>query len=68
MLVVVLKIKRLQVTNECLKPAFNLQLATKPVTQEADSAPIPYLTDTFGRQHTYLRISVTERCNLRCEY
>lgn len=26
------------------------------------------LTDTFGRQHTYLRISLTERCNLRCQY
>jgi hypothetical protein len=24
--------------------------------------------DTFGRPHTYLRISVTERCNLRCVY
>jgi molybdenum cofactor biosynthesis protein A len=27
-----------------------------------------YLTDSFGRQHTYLRISLTERCNLRCTY
>lgn len=26
------------------------------------------LTDTFGRYHTYLRISLTERCNLRCKY
>ncbi len=26
------------------------------------------LTDTFGRKHTYLRISLTERCNLRCLY
>lgn len=26
------------------------------------------LVDSFGRQHTYLRISVTERCNLRCIY
>lgn len=26
------------------------------------------LTDTFGRRHTYLRISLTERCNLRCLY
>ncbi len=24
--------------------------------------------DAFGRKHTYLRISVTERCNLRCTY
>ncbi|KAF1927106.1 molybdenum cofactor biosynthesis prote [Didymella exigua CBS 183.55] len=26
------------------------------------------LTDGFQRQHDYLRISVTERCNLRCLY
>ncbi len=26
------------------------------------------LIDNFGRQHRYLRISVTDRCNLRCFY
>ena len=26
------------------------------------------LTDQFGRKHDYLRISLTERCNLRCFY
>ena len=26
------------------------------------------LVDSFGRNHTYLRISLTERCNLRCIY
>jgi len=26
------------------------------------------LVDRFGRKHTYLRISVTDRCNLRCFY
>eukprot|EP00007_Cunea_sp_BSH-02190019_P007815 CAMPEP_0174242374 /NCGR_PEP_ID=MMETSP0417-20130205/27659_1 /TAXON_ID=242541 /ORGANISM="Mayorella sp, Strain BSH-02190019" /LENGTH=388 /DNA_ID=CAMNT_0015321757 /DNA_START=384 /DNA_END=1547 /DNA_ORIENTATION=- len=26
------------------------------------------LVDTFAREHTYLRISLTERCNLRCTY
>lgn len=26
------------------------------------------LTDTFNRHHDYLRISLTERCNLRCLY
>jgi cyclic pyranopterin phosphate synthase len=26
------------------------------------------LTDTFGRPHNNLRISVTDRCNLRCTY
>jgi cyclic pyranopterin phosphate synthase len=27
-----------------------------------------YLLDTFGRVHNNLRISVTDRCNLRCTY
>ncbi len=26
------------------------------------------LVDSFGREHTYLRISLIERCNLRCTY
>lgn len=26
------------------------------------------LTDKFDRKHTYLRISLTEKCNLRCTY
>jgi GTP 3',8-cyclase len=29
---------------------------------------IPQLIDTFGRVHNNLRISVTDRCNLRCIY
>ncbi|KAI8394173.1 uncharacterized protein BYT42DRAFT_553608 [Radiomyces spectabilis] len=27
-----------------------------------------FLTDTYRRQHNYLRISLTEKCNLRCTY
>ncbi|RFU75527.1 molybdenum cofactor biosynthesis 1 b [Trichoderma arundinaceum] len=27
-----------------------------------------FLTDTFHREHDYLRISITEKCNLRCLY
>ncbi|CAM3545730.1 GTP 3',8-cyclase MoaA [Paenibacillus lupini] len=29
---------------------------------------MPPLMDRFGREHDYLRISVTDRCNLRCLY
>lgn len=38
--------------------------------QAPDSAPqtAPSLVDPFGRQVTYLRLSVTDRCNLRCVY
>ncbi|WJY20944.1 GTP 3',8-cyclase MoaA [Fontisubflavum oceani] len=32
-----------------------------------DSAPMP-LIDRFGRRVTYLRLSVTDRCDLRCTY
>jgi cyclic pyranopterin phosphate synthase len=32
------------------------------------SAQHPSLVDTFGRVHNNLRISVTDRCNLRCTY
>jgi len=28
----------------------------------------PQIVDNFGRPHTYLRISLTDRCNLRCFY
>src|SRR6187431_3646477 len=32
-------------------------------------APVPRpLIDSFGRVHTDLRISVTDRCNFRCTY
>jgi cyclic pyranopterin phosphate synthase len=47
---------------------------TTPVgfpTRKRPSAPVPAtgpLTDTFGRIHTDLRISVTDRCNFRCSY
>ncbi|MEP0547031.1 MAG: GTP 3',8-cyclase MoaA [Rhodothermales bacterium] len=30
--------------------------------------PSDLLTDRFGRRHTYLRVSLTGRCNLRCRY
>lgn len=36
--------------------------------QPKDNADSDMLVDSFGRLHTYLRISLTERCNLRCHY
>jgi molybdenum cofactor biosynthesis enzyme MoaA len=35
---------------------------------DGDSSSSSLLQDSFGRQHDYLRISLTERCNLRCTY
>lgn len=37
--------------------------------EEINAPPLSsFLTDKFSRTHNYLRISVTERCNLRCLY
>ncbi|CAL0310830.1 unnamed protein product [Lupinus luteus] len=36
--------------------------------QPKDNSVSDMLVDSFGRLHTYLRISLTERCNLRCQY
>ena len=38
--------------------------------QQLETGPLPreVLTDRFGRFHGYLRLSLTERCNLRCRY
>lgn len=30
--------------------------------------PAPQFSDRYGRQVTYLRVSITERCNFRCVY
>lgn len=37
-------------------------------TKEKDNSVSDMLVDSFGRLHAYLRISLTERCNLRCKY
>src|SRR5688572_23164390 len=33
-----------------------------------DTKPMPALIDPFGRTIDYVRVSVTDRCNLRCIY
>ncbi|KAI9992498.1 hypothetical protein PInf_017917 [Phytophthora infestans] len=38
------------------------------IRQEPREEETTQLLDRFGRAHTYLRISLTERCNLRCRY
>jgi len=47
-------------------------LSVRPATSDgARHAPLPTsgpLIDAYGRLHTDLRISVTDRCNLRCVY
>ncbi len=46
------------------RPAVPAAQAASTMTAGATGA----LRDRFGRAITYLRVSVTDRCNLRCEY
>src|SRR5436305_10880902 len=41
---------------------------TNPAAHSALHATRSALIDSFGRVHNNLRISVTDRCNLRCTY
>ncbi len=47
------------------EPARRGQVAATPPQVESPARP---LVDAFGRVHTNLRISVTDRCNIRCFY
>lgn len=38
------------------------------IAPEVDRNGTAALVDSFGRKHTYLRVSVTDRCNFRCQY
>lgn len=47
---------------------FGSKPAKEPINNEEGNQISDMLIDGFGRKHTYLRISLTERCNLRCQY
>ena len=52
-------------------PAIHDRTESSPTRRQKinDAKPFSsFLTDTFQRQHDYLRISLTEKCNLRCLY
>nr|CAH0100459.1 unnamed protein product [Daphnia galeata] len=51
------------------KPVIPSTIRTSQLFENKKILPFSsFLTDTHGRQHNYLRISLTERCNLRCQY
>ncbi|XP_052727183.1 GTP 3',8-cyclase, mitochondrial-like isoform X2 [Vigna angularis] len=55
--------------NECATRALaTASLASVSEDLPKDNSVSDMLVDSFGRLHTYLRISLTERCNLRCQY
>ena len=45
-----------------------MSLTTPTPYGEGHTAPAPGLVDPFARAITYLRVSVTDRCDLRCVY
>jgi len=45
-----------------------MMIETMPVHFFARQPAADELIDRFGRKLTYLRISVTDRCNMRCDY
>ena len=52
----------------CAKKLVSTLSGTANTDVITPTAPSTVLTDTFGRKHSYLRISLAERCNLRCRY
>ncbi|MFC6870554.1 GTP 3',8-cyclase MoaA [Haloechinothrix salitolerans] len=42
--------------------------STRSASTIAERPDTPYLVDTYGRRATDLRVSLTDRCNLRCRY
>eukprot|EP01117_Protostelium_nocturnum_P010501 TRINITY_DN3781_c1_g1_i1.p1 TRINITY_DN3781_c1_g1~~TRINITY_DN3781_c1_g1_i1.p1 ORF type:complete len:386 (-),score=156.68 TRINITY_DN3781_c1_g1_i1:189-1346(-) len=52
--------------NYSLNNVKNSQFAKKGTLNKREVEP--FLVDKFDRKHNYLRISLTERCNLRCKY
>ncbi|XP_005223423.1 molybdenum cofactor biosynthesis protein 1 isoform X1 [Bos taurus] len=57
------------VTQPCPgEPVVEVLSRPRPFLGEHAAPFSAFLTDSFGRHHSYLRISLTERCNLRCQY
>lgn len=57
------KIPKSSIVSVVANEELNTQIALK---QEKNASKI--LTDSHNRFHNYLRISLSERCNLRCQY
>lgn len=59
----------IHISSTCLFSLQELQISGRGRFLLEHAAPFSaFLTDSFGRKHNYLRISLTEKCNLRCKY
>ncbi len=54
-------------TTQWVHPGADVPIPSRPAGQPVPAAG-NRLIDTFGRTHNNLRISVTDRCNIRCFY
>src|SRR5688572_12067516 len=45
-----------------------VSVETPPMPDDFGAGGLPLLVDGHGRRYTYLRISVTDRCDLACVY
>ena len=50
------------------RQTYQVKESIKPMIDYSTGIGNKILTDTHGRHHNYLRISLSERCNLRCQY
>ncbi|KAK9765427.1 hypothetical protein K7432_006244 [Basidiobolus ranarum] len=48
--------------------SIRLRVQSKIAAMDAENPYSPVLMDRYERHHDYLRISITEKCNLRCLY
>lgn len=64
------RVKQQQQKNNTNKPSSSLswQDILKIAKENREDGHLSMLTDSYSREHTYLRISLVERCNLRCQY
>lgn len=64
--------QHVQEASSALKEDDQLRSQARKKIREADTFSLrgspEILVDRFQRKHTYLRISLTEKCNLRCQY
>jgi len=58
----------MQYNEQVAKNALNRASVNIPFNKEPVSNPLPPLQDKHGRTFNYVRIAVTEKCNLRCTY
>jgi cyclic pyranopterin phosphate synthase len=54
--------------NHSFSNTYATSCANLPEVAPSEAPLSDMLVDSFGRFHNYLRISLTERCNLRCQY